>query len=99
MNSRKNVFQDVLDPFEIEDDWFELEFAFFQLLPAARLADPAIIDAIHDTVDRLKLNDFECCETRAEWYAEWEAGEVSSQFMSRRAPLVYREAVRQGLVP
>jgi hypothetical protein len=99
MNSRKNHFEDVLDPFEIQDDWFELEFVFFQLKPAEYLADQETIRAIKETIDRLKLNDEECRTDREERYEEWRKDEVSDRYMERHAPFIYREAVRQSMKP
>lgn len=43
MNSRKNDYQDVLDPFEIEDSWFRIELVGYQVIPATQL--PAGIEA------------------------------------------------------
>lgn len=99
MNSRKNHFEDVLDPFAIGDDWFELEFVFFQLKPAAHLTDQGTIQAIQETIDRLKLNDEECRTDREDRYEEWERGDVSSNYMQRHAPHIFREAGRLGRVP
>lgn len=98
MNSRKNNFEDVLDPFEIGDDWFELEFVFMQVRPAPRL-DAQTAEAVQQTIDRLKLNDEECCAARAEWFQEWKDERLSLDYMRRKCPFVCREAVRQGLTP
>ena len=61
MNSRKGDAASVLDPFDVEDGWFVLELVAFQVLPAHGLADPTAA-AVEDTIDRLRLNDEECCE-------------------------------------
>jgi hypothetical protein len=98
MNARKNNFEDVLDPFEIGDDWFELEFAFMQVRPAAHL-DAATKALVDETIERLKLNDEECCTARAEWYEDWKREKFSEEFMRSRSPFIYREAVRQRLAP
>lgn len=97
MNSRKREFKDVLDPFEIEDGWFELEFLFMQVRPAPRLTDDVTRD-VAATIDRLKLNAEECCAARGQWYDDWRAGEISDKLVERRAPFIHREAVRQGLL-
>lgn len=98
MNSRKNSFEDVLDPFEIEDGWFELEFLFFQVRPADGL-DAQLTQAIDETIDRLKLNDEECCQARIDWFEDWKLEGFSSGYMQRHAPFLFREAVRQGHRP
>jgi len=98
MNSCKREFEDVLDPFEVGDDWFELEFLFLQVRPAAHLPDD-IREAVQSTIDRLKLSEAECCRERAYWYECWRNGDVSDMHVKRSAPFIFREAVRQDLVP
>ena len=39
MNSRKNDYQDVLDPFEIGDDWFHLELVGYQVIPRTSIRE------------------------------------------------------------
>ena len=34
MNSRKNNYRNVLDPFEVEDGWFRIELVGYQVIPA-----------------------------------------------------------------
>ena len=99
MNSRKNDTDSVLDPFEIADDWFALEFVEFQVKPGPG----ATSDDRHkvvDTITTLKLNDRECCEARRE-YVEGYLGTVDDKplplsYVRRRAPFVARELRRQG---
>lgn len=98
LNSRKRDFADVLDPFEIEDGWFELEFLFMQVRPAESLTD-VIRKQVEETIQRLKLNDQECTAERARWYEDWRKGEITAAYMERHAPFIYREAVRQRVAP
>ena len=70
MNSRKGDAVSVLDPFDVEDGWFVLELVAFQVLPAHDLADPTAA-AVEDTIDRLRLNDEECCGAREEYAEEY----------------------------
>ncbi len=98
MNARKREFEDVLDPFEIDDDWFELELAFMQVRPAERLGERTT-QAVLKTIDRLKLNDVELCRAREDWYDDWIGGQFTASYMARHAPFIYREAVRQGKAP
>ena len=58
LNSRKNDFSDVLDPFDVQDDWFHLELVGFQVLPNDNIEDQTIRQRIQNTIDRLGLNDF-----------------------------------------
>ncbi|MDQ0122056.1 hypothetical protein J2W17_001001 [Pseudomonas lini] len=41
MNARKNNYENVLDPFEVEDGWFRLKLTGYQVIPGIDL-DPAI---------------------------------------------------------
>ena len=96
MNSRKREFDDVLDPFEIEEGWFELEFLFLQVRPAPGL-DATINKQVERTIRRLKLNDEAFCSERARWYEAWLSGRIDGTFLREYAPFVHREVVRQGL--
>ena len=97
MNARKGAAADVLDPFEVKEDWFALELVGFQVLPGDGLADE-VTGAVANTIERLRLNDPACCEARAE-YAEdyWNEG-IRLDYLERHAPFVARELRRQHLL-
>lgn len=97
MNARKGVVAQVLDPFEVEDGWFQLELVRFQLIPAPDLASE-LAARIETTIQLLGLNDEECKQTRARWYEDYQAGHVSLPYVERRFPLLARELHRQGRV-
>lgn len=97
MNARKNKFEDVLDPFEIEDDWFHLELTFLRVYPNPSKPED-VRNRVQETIDRLKLNDPECVEGRASYYNEYLAGHVDLDFLERRSPFVAREHKRQQLM-
>ncbi len=95
MNARKRDFSDVLDPFEVGADWFELELVGFQVRPASGL-DAAIRNHIVTTIERLDLNDAsfrQCRERDAEFY---QSGEISLRVLLEESPFVARELRRQG---
>ena len=95
MNSRKGVVGDVLDPFEIGDDWFALELVDFQVVAGAEL--PAVdAAAVEQTIERLSLNDLACCEERGEFAGNYWQRHVSLDYLTRHAPFVARELRRQG---
>ncbi|MBI5833934.1 MAG: hypothetical protein HZB16_16700 [Armatimonadetes bacterium] len=95
MNSRKQAFDDVLDPFEIENGWFVLDFVNFEVHPDVELAiDHAAIQA---TIDRLGLNDAPCPSTRQQEYEMYERGDASWRHLCRVSPFVAAEVERQGL--
>lgn len=95
MNSRKNDYRDVLDPFEIDDDWFQIELVGYQVIPRTDL-DPAIKTCVQATIDRLKLNDRDCLTVREDYATDYFQGDISLGYLRRRAPLLAREVERQG---
>jgi len=95
MNARKREFSDVLDPFEVGDDWFQLELVGFQVLPNPNLS-PLQRAAIEETIGRLNLNDHDCRHGRQERAEQYWRQEVSLRILTREAPFVARELMRQG---
>jgi hypothetical protein len=96
MNSRKREFEDVLDPFEVENGWFSLEFSFLQILPNPDLDEAARI-RVQATIDRLKLNDNECLQARATYYDRYRKGGLSFEQLAELSPFVAAEVRRKGL--
>ncbi|NNB90903.1 HNH endonuclease [Corallococcus exiguus] len=97
MNARKNAFEDVLDPFEVQDGWFALELSTLQVIPGAGLS-ASMQQRVQDTIDRLDLNDEEFLEARTSWYDEYRQGAFNFDFLRRHFPFLAKELVRQGLV-
>lgn len=95
MNSRKGAITAVLDPFEVEDDWFELELVSFQVVAGEGL-DAAVQKQVDDTIDLLKLNDGDCRMLREEYAVTYWDGDISLSFLRKRAPFVARELQRKG---
>jgi len=98
MNSRKNAYPDVLDPFEVGEHWFILEFSMLQVLPNPTLA-PQHKALVQETIRRLKLNDQECLDARADYYDAYLSSEVTFERLRQRSPFVASEMERQGLAP
>lgn len=97
MNARKSDSSVVLDPFEIEDGWFEMEFVAFQVVPGSKL-DPGIRLKVHATIRQLGLSDPLLCTVREAYVAEYLAGLIPLQRLESHAPFVARELRRQGLL-
>lgn len=97
MNSRKNAYDDVLDPFELENGWFQLELITGHIYPNPEL-DPEITASVTDTIRRLKLDDTGCREVRSRHYLQYVQGDVNANFLKRYSPFVWHEANRQGLL-
>lgn len=95
MNTRKGATSEVLDPFKVQDGWFALELVGFQVVPGESL-DASTRERVVATIDRLKLNDRECCGLREEYASDYLAGEIKLSYLRRRAPFVASELERQG---
>lgn len=95
INARKRDLQDVVDPFEVEDDWFELDLTDFSL--RAR-TDSSLSDEVRGriktTIDRL-LSDSSIRDRHEEDFNAYMAG-LPFWFLERRNPLLARELKRKG---
>ena len=97
LNSWKSV-NSVLDPFAVEDGWFALEFVEFQVMPGPRAAG-AVEKQVEDTIEKLGLNDQECCDAREEYVEAYLDREpIPLWYLKRRAPFIARELRRQGML-
>lgn len=98
INGWKKNYDDVLDPFEIEDDWFALEFKTDEpiVVPGAGLK-AVQRKAVVATIDRLRLNDSKCVYDRRTYYDEYMCGETTFAFLRKYCPFVARELDRLGL--
>lgn len=97
MNSRKREYDDVLDPFEIEDGWFHLELITGRIYPNPILS-PERGATVQATIDRLSLDDAGNREMRARHYQEYRENQYTGDFLKKRSPFVWLEASRQGLM-
>lgn len=99
LNGRKGRFTDVLDPFEVLDGWFVIDFPSLLIMPAEHL-DADIKYSIEATILRLKLNDDETClRARRSWVdAYCNPDPIPFDFLQRMAPFIARELARQNLV-
>jgi hypothetical protein len=105
MNSRKQAFQDVLDPFKLKPDWFILDFPSLSVRanPALSAAQAARVNA---TIKRLRLNHDGCDgahEAREYWLLEFckayeKTGRPALPDFYAKAPFIAYELERQGLL-
>jgi uncharacterized protein (TIGR02646 family) len=94
MNSRKNRFDDALDPFELTESPFVLDLVSGRISPSPALG-AAAKEKAQATLDRLGLDDAECREMRARHLTSYLAHEVSLAYLERHSPFVWREICRQ----
>lgn len=97
MNSRKQDYDDVLDPFDIKPDMFLLELVSGRIYPNPALP-PAEKREVEDTIKRLGLDDPLCRKTRVEHYEEYVKGSYNDVHLKKRSPFVWHEAKRQELL-
>ena len=100
MNARKNNFEDIIDPFEIQDGWFQLEDFGFGIRANPNLQQQDLIGRINETINRLKLND-EYHRTQRELdIEEYLIGKKGSTVplwkLEQESPFVALELRRQG---
>ena len=97
LNGRKGTFEDVLDPFVIQNGWFTINFPSLLVTPHPDL-DPELQQSVDATIIRLGLNDEgTCLRSRVTWLAESCANHISLDHLQRRAPFIFAELERQGL--
>ena len=98
INSRKGVSEDVLDPFTLEKDWFQLDFTSFMIVPAPNLSE-ANKERINATIRRLQLNQDEAFITsRQSWFEEYQNGGLNFSLLEKKAPFIAYELQRQQIV-
>jgi hypothetical protein len=98
MNSRKRDFQDVLDPFQIQNGWFVLDFPSL-LIKAYPELEESIKSKVKSTIKRLKLNDDDdCVKHRQDWLLRYCEKQFPFEFLKETAPFIAYELERQNLV-
>ncbi len=100
INSRKNNFEDVLDPFEIENGWFALDFDTLDIVANEGL-DRELRKKIQKTINRLALNEESKTpfkEERFDWLSTYCDGDCTFRLLQKRTPFIAYELERQGLV-
>ena len=102
LNSRKQgrAVEEMLDPFEVDDDWFEVILPSLQLVVTDRCPE-ALRGRARLMIDGLGLGHSDwVLDIRRGWFDEWKGGHLSLEGLERRAPLIAR-AIRkqQGTKP
>ena len=97
MNSRKGTVDDrVLDPFEVEEGWFEVDLRSYQLVMTDKIPAKHRDRAAY-TLRRLKLTKAEnLLDQRQSYHEAYEAGEISLDYLYTVAPLVARAVAKQS---
>ena len=88
-SSKGNVpADDLLDPFEVENGWFEIHLPSLQLCVSDSIPEEARERAEY-VLERLHLRDDErVIRQRREWYRMYQCGELSMSELEGKAPLI-----------
>lgn len=95
VNSAKGDQALPLDPFTLETGLFALELDEFQVVPGPK-AIGRMLSKVERTIEVLKLNHDRCLRERREYADSYREGEVSWEWLQKRAPFVAQELARQG---
>ena len=96
LNARKGAVQGILDPFQIGEQWFALDFP--ALLVKRGDALPPQFEAAFDlTVRTLRLNDEISVDSRMRWLRGYCERRYTFDYLLDSAPFIARELQRQGL--
>lgn len=102
INSVKSAIPDVLDPFEIGPGWFAIDFGTFKTVIGPK-APTDRVDAIINTIRRLRLDGSEVASTRrraaeAYWCPPPRCEPLPSWSLEQDEPFLASELRRQGLL-
>lgn len=95
-SSKSTVDSDVMDPFEVENNWFEIILPSLQLVVTNQV--PASMrEKAQFTLKRLHLQNGEnVMRQRHEWYISYLEGMIPLEFLDRMAPLIARAIRKQN---
>lgn len=99
INSAKGTLDEqVLDPYEIQEGWFEILWPSLQLVVAPSI-DPAQRARAEYTIERLHLRDDErIVRVRQAWSELYVRGELTLNGLWEVAPLIARAVVKHGVL-
>lgn len=98
LNSAKKPSWDgsLLDPFEVDDDWFEVVLPSCLLRVVEARVPAAVLPRVRFTVEKFGLDRGEdVVSLRREWLRMHESGELNLDGLRRMAPLVARAVERR----
>ncbi|XXT24329.1 hypothetical protein WME94_22605 [Sorangium sp. So ce429] len=96
LNGRKGIFDDLLDPFQIQPETFHLN-----LLTGAISPNPALPQQLKDqaqtTIFRLGLDDPDCRARRLKYFDDYHRKDITEKYLKEHCPFVWCEVHRQGM--
>lgn len=96
-SSKSTIDQAVLDPFEVQNGWFEIILPSLQLRLTNQVP-PDVREKADFTIKRLHLRDDErVIRQRREWYGMYLSGELTLNGLARKAPLIAAAVRKQQM--
>ena len=96
-SSKQTADGRVLDPFQVEDGWFEILLPSLQLV-VTDAVPRELKDIAEYTLTRLHLRDDErVIRQRREWYRMYQEEELTLEGLDKKAPLIAQAIRRQPL--
>ena len=93
LNAQKSDMSGLIDPLDCRQGWFALELVGFQI--TLGVSAPVSLDTeLNATIDLLNGSVF--CKAREEYCTSYQRGDISIDYLERRAPFVAYEMRRQG---
>ena len=100
INSSKNRCAAVLDPFDVQPDWFEVLLPSLQLVARKELIPEALHPLVVETIKRLHLCDDErIVRQRRQWLKLYEQGHLDWAGLQELAPLIAKAVQAQRKTP
>jgi hypothetical protein len=97
VNQHKSDSEDIIDPFNVREGWFVLDFPSC-LVQAGNEITAVIAEQVNITIRVLKLNDDDSLvQERCDIMLEYAKGNVTLNFLQRRYPFLALEISRQGI--
>ncbi|MFM7370517.1 MAG: hypothetical protein ACKO2Z_22560 [Sphaerospermopsis kisseleviana] len=94
-SSKGNLDNQVLDPFEVENDWFEILLPSLQLVVTDKVP-PEKLEKAEFTLKRLRLqNGSQVMRQRQVWYDLYCAGSIDLEGLEKMVPLIARAVKKQ----
>ncbi|ERI13745.1 hypothetical protein O206_23415 [Ochrobactrum sp. EGD-AQ16] len=97
VNTSKGELIDIVDPFQVQDDWFFLDLPACLLRPNPDL-DKELKRKIANTINSLRFNQNDnYVQERCNILMAYATNDISLNFLQRRYPFLAKEATRQAL--
>lgn len=97
INRRKNSNTNILDPFEIEDDWFDVDMQTGAIYPNLLLEDD-LKARVQDTIDELGLDQQVYREMRHRHVLHALKREIKESYLRETSPFIWKVLKRHGLI-